>query len=151
MQLLDNRAARAKYEVVETLQAGLVLTGGEVKMLRGRHGSLVGSHVRIMGGDGTAPLRAVWLNGQIPPYPYARNEDYDIKRSRPLLLSKAELAYLKVKQDTKGLAIIPMAVSLRNRRLKLDIAVARGKKLHDRRRELRERDLLREAARDLKR
>ncbi len=143
--LLDNRRARHEYELLDTYDAGLVLLGGEVKMLRGRHGSLAGSHVRVIQG------KPILLNAQIPPYPYARLENYDPKRTRQLLLKKNEILQLQQAQDTKGLTLVPVMIGLAGRHLKLRLAIARGKKLHDRREELRRRDLSRQAAAELKR
>ncbi len=143
--LIDNRQARYEFELLDTLVAGLVLSGGEAKMLRGRHGSLAGSHVRIVQG------KPILLNAQIPPYPYARNENYEPKRSRGLLLKKSEILKLQQAQETKGLTLIPVSIGKEGKYLKLKVAIARGKKLHDRREELKRRDLDRQTAADLKR
>lgn len=124
------------------MYAGIVLEGGEVKMLRGKHGSLQGSHVRIIGGQ-------AWLiNAQIPPYPYARNEDYDPIRSRKLLLKKSELLQLQAIQDTKGKALIPTRLGVVGPFLKLEIGIARGKTQGDKRETIKKRDLARELRRD---
>lgn len=143
--LLENRQARHEFELLETFEAGLVLLGGEVKMLRGKHGSLAGSHVRIIQG------RPVLLNAQIPAYPYARSENYDPKRSRELLLKKSEILKLQQAQETKGLTLVPVNISLQGRFIKAKIAIARGKKLHDRRADIKKRDMDRQVAADLKR
>lgn len=142
--LISNRQARFEYELLDTYDAGLLLTGPEVKMLRGKHGSLAGSHVRIVQG------KPYLLNAQIPPYPYARQEDYDPKRSRQLLLNKHEILQLQQAQETKGRTLIPVSINLSGRLLKLKIAVARGKKIHDRREDIKRRDMARQAAADLK-
>lgn len=143
--LIENRHARAEYFIVETLEAGLVLSGPEVKMLRLKRGSLVGAHVRVVGDE------AVLLNAQIPPYPNALQPEYDPKRTRRLLLHKHEMLKIKQAQETKGLAVIPLAVGLRHRFLKVAVAIARGKKQYERREELRRRDMQREAERVVKR
>ena len=145
LTLIENRHARHEFEFLESYDAGLVLLGGEVKMLRGKHGSLVGSHVRVVGG------RPLLLNAQIPPYPYARMEDYEPTRTRELLLRKAEVLQLQQAQETKGLTLVPVFIGLSGRHIKVRVAIARGKKLHDRREELRRRDVDRQAAADLKR
>ncbi len=142
--LLVNKRARFEYEVIERFTAGVVLQGGEVKMLRNSKGSLQGSFVRIIDGEG-------WLiNAQIPPYPYARNEDYDPKQTRKLLLKKKELEQLAVVQKTKGMALIATAIGLEGKFIKVEVAIARGKNVRDRREQIRRRDLDRQTARDLK-
>jgi SsrA-binding protein len=145
VSLIENRQARFEFELLDNFVAGLVLQGGEAKMLRGRHGSLAGSHVRIIQG------KPMLLNAQIPPYPYARNENYEPKRSRELLLRKSEILKLQQAQETKGLTLIPVSIGKEGKYLKLRVAIARGKKLHDRREGLKRRDLDRQTAADLKR
>ncbi len=140
--LLINKKARFDFEILDRVVAGIVLTGGEVKMLRGKHGSLQGSHVRIVGGE------AWLLNAQIPPYPFARNEDYDPIRSRKLLLKASELLQLQAIQDTKGKALVPTMLGLDGAFLKVEIGIARGKTHADKRDVIRKRDLDREARRD---
>ncbi len=143
--LLVHRQARFEYEPLESFLAGIILSGGEVKMLRLKHGSLSGSHVRVIGDE-------VWLlNAQIPPYPYARIENYDPKQTRKLLLGKHEILKLKEAQQEKGKAIIPLEVVLAGKYIKVKIAIARGKSQADRRAAIRKRDLERETARELQR
>lgn len=143
--LVENRRARAEYTILETYEAGLVLTGPEVKMLRLKRGSLVGSHVRILNG------RPALLNMQIPPYPMARQVEYDPQRTRYLLLHKREVIKLQELQETKGLTLIPLEVYAGKRTIKVRVAVARGKKQHEKREELRRRDIQRDADRSLAR
>jgi len=143
--LIENRRARADYIILETYEAGIALTGPEVKMLRLKRGSLVGSHVRILNG------RPALLNLQIPPYPMARQPDYDPQRTRFLLLHKSEVIKLQELQETKGLTLIPLEIYAGKRTIKVRIAVAKGKKLYERREELRRRDMQREADRSLAR
>jgi SsrA-binding protein len=119
-----------------------MLTGGEVKMLRGQHGSLAGSHVRLINDQ------PVLLNAQIPPYPYARNENYDPIRTRKLLLNKSEILKLQQAQQVKGHAIIALAIGLVGKHIKVEIAVARGRKKSDKRELIKKRDLDREASRN---
>ncbi|HKY74085.1 MAG TPA: SsrA-binding protein SmpB [Patescibacteria group bacterium] len=142
--LIENRKARAENTLLEKFEAGIRLSGSEVKMVRLRRGSLVGSYVRVIQGD------ALLINMQIPPYPFARVEDYDPKRTRKLLLHKNEILKLQHAQDTKGLSLIPFAVILTKNLIKVQLAIARGKKLYERRDELRKRDLQRESEKDLK-
>ena len=142
--LIENRKARSEYFLVENFEAGMRLTGGEVKMLRLKRGSLVGAHIRVLNGE------AILLNAQILPYPYMRNEDYDPKRTRKLLLHKREILKLQESQETKGLAIIPLEIILHKNFIKLKLAIAKGKKQYERREELRRRDMQRDTDRDLK-
>lgn len=139
--LLTNRKARYEYEVIDTFTAGVMLSGGEVKMLRGKHGSLNGSYVHIK--DGEAWL----LNMQIPPYPNARNEEYEPTRTRKLLLKKSELVKFGQIQATKGISLIPLEVGVSGRYIKVAIGVARGKSARDKRDTIRQRDLDREMRR----
>lgn len=139
--LLENRRARAEYTFQETFEAGVQLIGGEVKMLRLKRGSLVGAHVRVIGGE------AVLINAQIPAYDFSRTEEYDPKRTRKLLLHKKEILKLGEAQGMKGLSLIPTAIGLKRNHIKVTIAIAKGKKQYERREELKKRDLIREAER----
>ena len=133
-----------EYAIVDTFEAGMVLSGPEVKMLRLKRGSLVGTHVRVVAGE------VIVLNMQIPAYPNARQEDYDPKRTRKLLLHKHEVLKLQQAQDTKGFALIPLAVGVSHRFVKMQIAIAKGKKQYERREELKKRDMAREVERTTK-
>ena len=142
--LIENKKARLEFFILESFEAGLKLTGSEVKMLRAKRGSLVGAHVRVLNSE------AILLNAQIMAYPFARQEDYDPKQTRKLLLHKREILKIQQAQETKGLAIIPLAIILKHNFIKLQLAIARGKKQYERREELRRRDLQRESERELK-
>lgn len=142
--LIENKKAHLEFFILESFEAGLKLTGSEVKMLRTKRGSLVGAHVRVLNGE------AILLNAQIMAYPFARQEDYDPKQTRKLLLHKREILKIQEAQETKGLAIIPLAIILKHNFIKLQLAIARGKKQYERREELRRRDLQRESERELK-
>lgn len=142
--LLENRQARFEYEPIEKFVAGIQLTGGEVKMLRQKKGSLAGAFVRVIGSE------LHLLNAQIPPYPYARNEDYEPTRTRKLLMRKSELIKLQEAQKQKGLTLIPWMIGLNGKFIKVEVAIARGKSTTDKRREIRERDIARDTARELK-
>lgn len=143
--LIENKKARLEFTILDQFEAGIVLEGGEVKMLRLKRGSLVGAHVRVLNG------KAVLLNAQIPPYPYMRQEEYDPKRSRTLLLHKSEILKLQESQETKGLALIPLAIGTSHNFIKVQVAIAKGKKMYERREELKKKDLQRDAERELKR
>jgi SsrA-binding protein len=144
--LVENRKARADYEILEKFEAGLKLHGFEVKALRGGRGSLPGSHVIIRGGE------AYLLNMDIPPYQAGNTpKGYDPKRTRKLLLSKKEINELNGYDSKKGLTIVPFSVYSKGRFLKLSFAVVRGKKKYDKREDIKKRETDREIRRSLKR
>ena len=135
---LINRKARFEYTFVENLEAGIVLTGEEIKAIRSNKVQLTGSHVKIIGGE------AWWVGGIIEVL------TGDRQRTRKLLLHKNEIEKLVGKSVEKGLTIIPTKIYLKKGRAKLQISLARGKKLRDRREEIKTRDLEREARRKIK-
>lgn len=145
MLLIEYKKARLKYAVIETYQAGLELSGTEVKALRAKTGSLDGSHVVVRGGE------AYLVGATIPPYQVANTKKgYDPERTRRLLLSKKELHDLAKMEDKKGLTIVPLEVYTNGRLLKIRIAIVRGKGKGDKREDLKKRDADRERERVLK-
>jgi SsrA-binding protein len=144
MLLVENRKARQEYDILQSFLAGVVLTGGEVKSLRKGSGSFTGSYIKIIGGE------LFLLNAQISPYPFADNRNYDPKRTRKLLLKKNEILHIQEKSEQKGLTLIPQKFELAGKYIKLRFGIARGKKLHERRAELKQRDIERDTQRELK-
>lgn len=145
MALVEHKKARLNYEVLEEFEAGLELLGTEVKSLRAGLGKLEGSHVVVRNGE------AYLVGASIPPYQAANTDKaYDAERSRRLLLTKKELTELAGYEGQKGLTIVPLRVYNKGRTLKLAIAAARGRKVHDKRAVLKERDTKREIDRSLK-
>lgn len=144
MILLENRKARQEYDFLEQYTAGIVLSGSEVKSLRNKSGSFTGSYVKVLGEE------LFLLNTQITPYAFADNRDYDPKRTRKLLLKKKEIRTLIEATKQKGLALIPLKFELAGRNIKLRFALARGKKQHERRAELRKKDIERDIQREFK-
>jgi len=145
MSLIEHKKARLNYEVLEELEAGLELVGHEVKSLRQKHGKLEGAHIVVRGGE------AYVVGMSIPPYQAANTpKDYDPDRSRKLLLTKKELSRLADAEGQKGLTIVPLSVYNKGSRLKLRVAIARGKKQYDKRAALKERDTKRDIQRTLK-
>lgn len=144
MILLVNKKANHEYAITKTYQAGVMLQGGEVKSLRHKSGSLNGSFVKVIGHE------AFLLNAQITPYQYADNRDYDPKRTRKLLLKKHELVQLVELSAQKGLTLVPLSFELQGRHIKLNVGVGRGKKLFEKRAELKKRVVTREAERAIK-
>ncbi len=143
--IAENREAKAKYEVIEKYEAGIVLEGAEVKSLRNKGNvSFKDSFVRIDNGE-------AWLyNLYIAPYRFATVLPPDPLRKRKLLLHKREIMRLLGKSQEKGYTIIPLRLYWKNGKVKVEIALAKGKKLHDRRQELKERAIKRELEREFK-
>ena len=135
MALVTNKKASFNYELLEKFSAGVELFGFEVKSLRAKQGSLEGSYIIIRGDE------AFLVGSHIPPYQGANTpKSYDPYRARKLLLTKKEIAELLGKEKQKGLSIIPLSFYLKGLFIKLDIAVARGKKLHDKRETTKKRE-----------
>ncbi|HEY4502446.1 MAG TPA: SsrA-binding protein SmpB [Candidatus Paceibacterota bacterium] len=143
--VLENKKVRLNFEVLRAFEAGLDLRGFEVKALRARQGSLEGAHVTVRGGE------AYLIGMTIPPYQMANTPtSYDPVRNRRLLLNKKELAELSGSESQKGLTIVPISVYSKGHKLKLEIAVARGKKKYDKREDLKKRDAKKDIERTLK-
>lgn len=143
--LIQNRKAHFNYEILERIEAGIELLGFEVKSLKGGQGSLEGAHIIMRGNE------AFVINMQIPPYQPANTpKDYDPIRNRKLLLTKKEIIDLGKKEGQKWLTIIPLSVYNKGKKVKLEIAVVRGKKKYDKRETIKKRDTEREIERDLK-
>jgi SsrA-binding protein len=139
--LVSNRKARHLYEILETYEAGISLEGCEVKSLRGREASLMDAYALVKGGE-------LWLlNMHISPYPQGNRANPDPLRTRRLLLHRHEIVRLAAKVAQRGLTIVPLAVYLKGRRVKVELGLARGKNVYDKKRVLKERDLKRDAAR----
>jgi SsrA-binding protein len=141
----ENRKARYNYEVLDTLETGLVLTGTEVKALRGGHANIQESYASFEGGE-------IWLiNSYLPEYLQANRFNHEPRRRRKLLVSKREMARLSQSIEREGMTLVPLKVYFNERgRAKLLLAVARGKKLHDKRETEKQRDWNREKGRLLK-
>ncbi len=143
--IAENKEAKARYDILETYEAGIVLTGSEVKSLRNKGTvSFKDSFVRIQNGE------AFLYNLYIAPYKYATIDNHDPLRTRKLLLHKREILRLAGKVQEKGLTIIPLKLYWKNNKVKVLIGLAKGKKLHDRRRELKEKAIKRELEREFK-
>ncbi len=140
-----NKKAPAEFTILEKLEAGIALTGQEVKAVKLGHADLSASYVRIMNSE------AHLVNAKIYPYQFARTDGYDEGRTRKLLLHKKQILALKSKMDQGNLTIIPTALYTTGVLIKLEIALVKGKKKFERKKELRQRDLDREAQEELKR
>jgi SsrA-binding protein len=134
----QNKKASHDYFIDEALEAGMVLLGPEVKSLRDGRANLVDGYAKIKNGE-------VFLyNMHITPYPYAHYLNLDPKRTRKLLFHKREIRRLTGKTKEKGYALIPLKVYFKESMAKIEIGLARGKKLYDKRHALKEKELKRE-------
>ncbi|MDD4412128.1 MAG: SsrA-binding protein SmpB [Patescibacteria group bacterium] len=145
--LAVNKKARFDYELLETFQAGLVLTGPEVKSAKLGQVSLKSSFVTLKGG--ILKPQFYLTNAVISPYKCANQEKYDNKRSRQLLLNKKEIAHLVGKAQEKGLTLVATKLYTVKDYIKLEFAVARGKKKYDKREDIKRKDLDRQMKRTL--
>ncbi|MDX6594739.1 MAG: SsrA-binding protein [Solirubrobacterales bacterium] len=142
--VVSNRRARHKFQWVETMEAGIVLTGSEVKSLRGGKAQMTDSYAVVEDGE-------VWLRKlHVPPYEFADVDAHDPERPRKLLLHRDEIERLIGKTAQKGLTLIPTRIYFKGPRAKVELALARGKEGRDRRREIADRDVRREVEREFK-
>lgn len=142
--LVENRKAWHDYEILESVEAGLVLTGTEIKSLRGGKGNLRDSYARVDGSE-------VWVhNMHISPYEQGNRENVDPLRPRKALLHREEIRRLLGKTREKGLALIPLKIYLTQGRAKVELALARGKRQYDKREAIAERESAREKERVMK-
>lgn len=130
-----NKKATYDYTILERFEAGITLSGAEVKSVKGGHAKLEGSFVRIIGSE------AYLVNAQIFPYIYARPEGYDPKRTRKLLLNKSEIIRLKSKLEGGSLTLVPLSWYTKGPLVKLEVGLARGKKQYEKREAKRREDL----------
>jgi SsrA-binding protein len=143
--IVENRRARFEYHILESLEAGLVLNGTEVKSIRGGGVSLTEAYARIRDGE-------AWLLGMhIPPYKQGSFSNAEPNRPRKLLLHKAEIARLQSRVGEKGLTIVPLRLYFTRGMAKVQLGVARGKKLWDKRADAAKRDVEREIATHVRR
>lgn len=140
-----NRKARHDYFIDETVEAGMVLTGSEVKSIRAGRCNLVDSFARISRGE------AFVSNVHISPYDPAHRDNHEPTRSRKLLLHRLEIDRLEGKLKLKGLTLVPLRIYFNARgRAKIELGLARGKKQHDKRQATKEREAKRETARAMR-
>ena len=141
--IAQNRKARHDYHIEDTYEAGLVLTGTEVKSLRAGRASLVDGFAVIKDGE-------AWLNNvHIPEYTEGTWTNHEPRRSRKLLMHRQEIARLLGKTQESGSTLIPLALYFKDGKAKVEIALARGKKLYDKRQALAERQAAREVSREI--
>ncbi len=139
---INNRKAHFNYAIEETFEAGLELQGHEVKSIKNGMGNISAAFCIIRGEE------AYIMGMHIPPYQPNNNMiDYDPERTRRILLSKKQIKYLADRDGVKGLTLVPLSLYSKGRRIKVSIAVARGKKIYDKRETIKKRDLDREERR----
>ena len=142
--LVSNRKAFHHYEILESLEAGIVLLGTEIKSLRGHGGNLGEAYVVFHRGE------AYLKNSSIAPYKFGNIYNHEERRERKLLLHKRELLRLKSVIDEKGLTIIPLAMYLKHGLVKVKLGIAKGKKAYDKRAAIKARDDKRHMDRSMK-
>jgi SsrA-binding protein len=139
----QNRRARHEYAIEDTYEAGLVLTGTEVKSLRAGRASLVDAFAEIVDGE-------AWLqNAHIPEYTQGTWNNHTPRRKRKLLLNRQEIDKMERRVNERGLTIVPLSLYFKDGRAKVEIALARGKKFYDKRQAIAKRDAQRDATREL--
>ena len=139
-----NRRARHEYAVEDTIEAGLVLTGTEIKSIRAGRVNLADAYARVERGE-------AWLIGaHIAPYEQGNRFNHEPLRARKLLLHRDQIAELGGRLTAKGYTLVPLRLYLRRGMAKLELGIARGKKAHDKRRSIAERDMRRELERETK-
>ena len=140
--IADNRRARFDFELMDSLEVGVMLTGTEVKSLRASKATIAESYVQVKNGE------LWWINAHIPEYNQGNRFNHEPRRIRKLLAHAREIARLGQAVDREGLTIVPLKIYFNDRgRVKLEIALAKGKKVHDKRQEEKKRDWQRDKAR----
>ncbi len=142
--ICQNRKARYDYHIITSYEAGLVLKGSEVKSCREGNANLKDSHARIKDGE------VYLVNSHISPYTYANQLNHDPLRARKLLLHKREIKKLYGKLMERGFTLIPLKMYFKNGKVKVEMAVAKGKKTHDKREAIKQKDFAREAEKELR-
>lgn len=141
MKILNKKALH-NYHILEHLEAGVVLGGGEVKSIRGGRVDLGEAHVRVLGEE------AFLINAHIPPF--QENKDYDPQRSRKLLLHKDQITSLIGKLSKGGVTLVPVSIYEKNNRFKIEVGLARPKKEFDKRKIIKEKDHIRRIEQELR-
>jgi SsrA-binding protein len=136
--LVRNRQARHDYDIEATWEAGLVLTGSEVKSLRQSHASIAEAYAELRRGE------AWLLNAKIEPYPFANLANHEPLRPRKLLLHKQELHRLAVRMRDSGLSLVPLELYAKNGKLKIELGLGRGRKKYEKRQAKRAQEAQRE-------
>ena len=142
--ICQNKKARHDYHIINSYEAGIVLRGSEVKSCLSGKANLKDGYGRIKGGE------IFLVNSHISPYTYAHQLNHDPLRERKLLFHKSEIKKLYGKMRERGLSLIPLKMYFKNGKVKVEMAIAKGKKLHDKREDIKRKDFAREAERDFR-
>lgn len=144
--LAENKKAYFNYEILEKFEAGISLIGQEVKSIKTRRVNLAGNYIILKDEE------VFWVGANIPPYqPKNAPKDYNPERSRKLLLKKSEIKYLIGKSKQKGLTLVPLKLyTTRSGKIKIEFAIAKGKKKFDKKEQIKKREVKREIERELK-
>ncbi|MDF2577822.1 MAG: hypothetical protein K0S74_1306 [Chlamydiales bacterium] len=133
-EIISNRKALHNYEILDTFEAGIVLQGTEIKSLRQHEGSLQEAYIKVLNQE-------LWIIGShIPTYRFGNLHNHEERRDRKLLMHKKEIAKLQRATQEKGLTLVPLSLYLKSGRAKIKLATARGKKLFDKREDLKKKD-----------
>ena len=135
---ISNKKASFDYDILETFEAGVVLTGAEVKSVKEGRANLTDSFVKVIDGD------LYLVNAEIPKYKYSSDEFYDSRRSRKLLVKKKELVQIDSKLKSKRLTLIPVAIYTKGKLIKVEVGFAKGRKRHEKKEREKKRDMDRE-------
>jgi SsrA-binding protein len=142
--IVMNRKARHEYEIIDSVEAGLVLAGSEVKSMRAGRANLSDSYARVIKGE-------VWAIGiHISPYEEATDQNHDPLRERKLLLHRTEIKKLIRRVEEKGFTLIPLRLYLKNNKVKMELGIARGKRQYDKKNAIAQRDAKRDMEREQK-
>lgn len=142
--IVANRKAFHDFEIIERFEAGIALHGTEVKSLRSGHANFKDSYARVKEGE-------LWIvNMHISPYDFGSVWNHDPLRQRKLLMHKKEIRRLISKIEEKGLTLVPLSLYFKNGMVKVELALARGKKIYDKRKDIAKRDSDRDTQRELK-
>lgn len=142
--MIVNKYARREYTIGDTMVAGVMLTGAEVKTLREGRGSLRDAYAKFIGGE------LFLVGADIPQYKNFAGRDYDAKRSRKLLLKSTEILKLHSKMEGKPLTLVPMKLFFKGRWAKCELGIGKGKKEWEKREDIKKRDVEREMAKAMK-
>lgn len=143
-KIISNKSASRKFKIEEKIEAGIQLLGSEVKAVRLNHVDLNSSYVKIINNE------AFLINAKIFPYKYSRVEGYDESRTRKLLLHRKEIQALKSKMESSSLTIIPLSMYTIGVFIKVKLGLAKGKKMFEKRRELKKKAVERDIQREIK-
>jgi len=135
---ISNKKATFNYEIIESFEAGIMLTGAEVKSIKDNRANLTDSFVKIIGGE------LYLVNADIPKYRYDGRQNYDPRRSRKLLVKKSELVQIQSKMKSKHSILIPLSMYETRGMIKVEVGLGRGRKKHEKKNREKEKDLNRE-------